>query len=100
MTKRLKPRLAVLAALAAAGALMATSGVAGASSAANPYDLVHPGEITVGIYAGGLPYVDDSNGKCVGIDCTDLNTIAAKLGLKVNVQVMSFPAMLAGVEDH
>ena len=85
------------------------SGVASATTAgrarahaksSNPYNLVHPGEITVGIYAGGLPYVDDVNGKCVGIDCTDLNTIAAALHLKVNVQVMSFPAMLAGVQSH
>jgi polar amino acid transport system substrate-binding protein len=113
MTKRFPTRLRAMAALTAGIAVLATccaagaasaSGTtgphAGAASASNPYDLVHPGEITVGIYAGGLPYVDDVNGKCVGIDCTDLNEIAAALHLKVNVQVMSFPAMLAGVESH
>jgi ABC-type amino acid transport substrate-binding protein len=99
-------RLRAVTAAVIGSAILAIAGVASASgktahaAAANPYDLVHPGEITVGIYAGGLPYVDDVNGKCVGIDCTDLNEIAAVLHLKVNVQVMAFPAMLAGIASH
>jgi ABC-type amino acid transport substrate-binding protein len=81
----------------AASAAKATST---ASASATNYDTVASGAITVGIYAGGLPYVEDVNGKCVGIDCSILNAVAAKLGLKVVVDVMSFPAMLAGVESH
>lgn len=97
-----------LTAMLAAGAVAAlglaacssSSTASVASSNSNKYDTVTSGAITVGIYAGGLPYVDDENGKCVGIDCSILNTIAQKLGLKVDVKVMSFPAMLAGVESH
>jgi ABC-type amino acid transport substrate-binding protein len=87
----------------ATGSGTATAGsaaTASAGTAASSYDTVTKGAITVGIYAGGLPYVEDVNGKCVGIDCSILNAIAQKLGLKVDVDVMSFPAMLAGVEAH
>jgi polar amino acid transport system substrate-binding protein len=106
--RRTRTRAALAAALLAATALgLAACSSGGTSTASanaaastNKYDTVTPGAITVGIYAGGLPYVEDVNGKCVGIDCSILNSIAAKLGLKVDVQVMSFPAMLAGVESH
>src|ERR1700689_5165066 len=87
----------------ATGSGTATAGsaaTASAGTAASSYDTVTKGAITVGIYAGGLPYVEDVNGKCVGIDCSILNSIAQKLGLKVDVEVLSFPAMLAGVESH
>lgn len=106
--RRTRPRAALSAALLAATALglaACSSGgsaptSANAAASTNKYDTVTPGAITVGIYAGGLPYVEDVNGKCVGIDCSILNSIAQKLGLKVDVQVLSFPAMLAGVESH
>jgi polar amino acid transport system substrate-binding protein len=106
--RRTRPRAALAAALLAATALGlaacssggSTSTPANAAASTNKYDTVTPGAITVGIYAGGLPYVEDVNGKCVGIDCSILNSIAQKLGLKVDVQVLSFPAMLAGVESH
>jgi ABC-type amino acid transport substrate-binding protein len=106
--RRTRPRAALAAALLAATALglaACSSGgsaatTANAAASTNKYDTVTSGAITVGIYAGGLPYVEDVNGKCVGIDCSILNSIAQKLGLKVDVEVLSFPAMLAGVEAH
>jgi polar amino acid transport system substrate-binding protein len=105
--RRTRPRsgtAAVLLAVAALGlAACSSSGTATTASntsSGNKYDTVTKGAITVGIYAGGLPYVEDVNGTCVGIDCSILNSIAQKLGLKVDVEVMSFPAMLAGVESH
>jgi polar amino acid transport system substrate-binding protein len=114
--RRIRQRAGTAAVLLAIGALGLTacssSGAATANSTATAgsaatanagtsnYDTVTKGAITVGIYAGGLPYVEDVNGTCVGIDCSILNAIAQKLGLKVDVEVMSFPAMLAGVESH
>ncbi len=93
--------LGCITALAACGSSSARSSPSSSQSRGNnPYGTVEKGVITVGIYAGGLPYVSDDNGKCEGIDCTDLNAIAAKLGLKVKVEVMSFTAMLAGIQSH
>jgi ABC-type amino acid transport substrate-binding protein len=51
------------------------------------------------LFTGYLPYVNDSNGKCVGIDCDIILKIANALGLKVKLEVMSFAAELQAVQQ-
>ena len=62
-------------------------------------DTITPGVLKVSVepYA---PYTTVVNGKIVGLDGDIINSVAAKLGLKVVPEVTDFAGMLAGVQSR
>lgn len=77
-------------AFAAVNARAATSGL----------DTLLPGVIKVATRTGSLPYINVEGDSCTGIDCQELEAIARQLGLKVELQPMSFQAALAAVQSR
>jgi ABC-type amino acid transport substrate-binding protein len=79
--------LAVLAGLLCASLLVGCgssgSGASTATSAANTYNTLAAGVLTVGVYQDGMPYIGISNGKLTGLDGDLVNDAAAELHLTV-----------------
>jgi polar amino acid transport system substrate-binding protein len=97
-TKKFRVIAAVLAVALASSACGSASGSSGATTAADPYDLVQPGTITAAITSDGAPFASvDKDGKPIGL-LIDLNDhIAQQLGLKIVYKSTSQDAAFAGL---
>ncbi|WP_433472368.1 substrate-binding periplasmic protein [Spirillospora sp. CA-142024] len=92
---------------AAAGAALAVlasaacgAGDDGASAdAANAYNTLKPGELTVAVQPY-MPYTATRGDKLVGIDSEILQHVAAKLKLKLKPRVTDFTGMLGSVQSR
>lgn len=82
----------------AAGALAALplTGLRALAKAAPTIKTVEPGTILLGT-SGDMPLVAERDGKLVGIDAELISLIADRIGLKPKIDLMDFPAILAGV---
>jgi ABC-type amino acid transport substrate-binding protein len=79
------------------GASACGGGSGASTSAANTYNTIKSGVITVAIESY-MPYTASNNGKLVGLDSDILGAVAKKLGLKIEAQVTDFNGMLGGVQ--
>lgn len=100
----------LVAAVSAALALALLSGCGGSSSAtgaqtsgsagtANTLGTLQPGVLSVAIESY-MPYTGLQGGKIIGLDGDIINTIAAKLHLKVQPVLTDFTGMLGDVQSH
>jgi polar amino acid transport system substrate-binding protein len=70
-----------------------------AASGAN-YDLITPGQVTVAISTGNMPYNGLKDGKLTGLDGEIFARAAADLGLTVHPVEIDFTGLLAGVQSR
>ncbi|MCT9932243.1 transporter substrate-binding domain-containing protein [Planotetraspora sp. A-T 1434] len=100
-SRALRPRLAGLAA-GLAVALMATacssSSTSDAAGGGDGLGTIEPGVLTVAIQPAA-PYTEKKGDGMTGLDADIVNEIAARLKLKVKVEVTDFAGMLAGVQS-
>src|SRR5579859_454644 len=91
-----------LAAVCAGGLLLAACG--GSSSAstsgAQDYGLIKPGQVTVAMSTGNMPYNGLKDGKLTGLDGELFDKAAADLGLTVDPVEVDFSGLLAGVQSR
>jgi len=85
----------------AAVALALAAVVAGASAAttagSNPYNLITPGTLTVGMTLQFKPEMYLANGKPAGYDVELLNALAKKMGVKLKIDNLAFTGLIAGL---
>jgi ABC-type amino acid transport substrate-binding protein len=94
-------RGAAVLALLAGGLLLAACGGATSSSTTGPeYGLIKPGEVTVAISTGNMPYNGLKDGRLTGLDGELFDRAAQDLGLKVVPVEVDFPGLLAGVQSR
>lgn len=90
--------VAVLATLAACGS---SSGNSGGGSAANPYHLIHPGTLTVGMDLQFKPEMYlTSAGKPAGYDVVLLDKLASAMHVKLSIQNLDFNGLIPGLQAH
>ncbi len=70
-----------------------------AAAGAN-YGLITPGQVTVAISTGNMPYNGLKDGKLTGLDGELFNRAAADLGLTVHPVEIDFTGLLAGVQSR
>jgi ABC-type amino acid transport substrate-binding protein len=97
-------RVTCLGALAVAAVLAAGCGSGGSdggasSASAKRYDTVEPGVLKVAVESY-MPYTALRGGKLIGLDSDIINSVAKKLGLKVQPQLTDFNGMLGGVQSR
>jgi ABC-type amino acid transport substrate-binding protein len=85
--------------------LAVTVGVSGASkpdrSSTNlPFHLVHPGDLTIGVYGVYPPAVSYAGNHLGGIEGVWLNAFAKQYGLKVKLYETTFSSVVLAVEEH
>jgi len=85
----------------AAGALAVAVLVGGAAAsttaASNPYNLITPGTLTVGMTLQFKPEMYLANGKPAGYDVELLNALAKKMGVKLKIDNLAFTGLIAGL---
>lgn len=64
------------------------------------YGLITPGQVTVAISTGNMPYNGLKDGKLTGLDGELFNRAAADLGLTVRPVEIDFTGLLAGVQSR
>ena len=95
------PTASTLAALVcAATALVACGGSTSTPAASQDYGLITPGQVTVAISTGNMPYNGLKDGKLTGLDGELFNKAAADLGLTVHPVEIDFTGLLAGVQSR
>lgn len=82
--------------LVACGASSSTPAAAGVTD----YGLITPGQVTVAISTGNMPYNGLKDGKLTGLDGELFNKAAADLGLTVHPVEIDFTGLLAGVQSR
>jgi ABC-type amino acid transport substrate-binding protein len=86
--------------LAAAAVAVAAAG-AGASAkpqmSANPYNLMSPGTLTVGMTLQFKPEMYLQNGQPAGYDVQLLDALAKKMGVKLKIDNLAFTGLIAGL---
>jgi ABC-type amino acid transport substrate-binding protein len=75
------------------------NGAAVSSASAKKLDTLEPGVIKVAVESY-MPYTALRGGKLIGLDSDILDTVAKRLGLKVEPQLTDFNGMLGGVQSH
>jgi ABC-type amino acid transport substrate-binding protein len=89
----------VLAACSSSGASSSSSAPAagGSASSAAAAGLMHPGVLTVGMNLQFKPEMYLNNGKPAGYDVDLLNALAAKLGVKLQIENLDFNGLIPGL---
>jgi ABC-type amino acid transport substrate-binding protein len=102
----MRTRLSKLAAAACAAAFVVAlaacgSNSSGGSSAANPYHLINPGTLTVGMDLQFKPemYLTPA-GKPAGYDVVLLDKLANAMHLKLSIQNLDFNGLIPGLQAH
>ena len=91
--------VALLASLAACGG--SSSPNSGGTSAANPYHLIHPGTLTVGMDLQFKPEMYlNSAGKPAGYDVVLLDKLASAMHVKLSIQNLDFNGLIPGLQAH
>lgn len=80
--------------------LVACGGTSSPAATAQDYGLIKPGEVTVAISTGNMPYNGLNNGQLTGLDGELFGKATADLGLKVNPVEIDFTGLLAGVQSR
>lgn len=93
-------RVGVLAISALALVACGGTSTAPSSSGGQDYGLITPGEVTVAISTGNMPYNGLKDGKLTGLDGELFSKAAANLGLKVHPVEVDFTGLLAGVQSR
>lgn len=96
-TRRGRGRVAAAAALAAAIAAFAAAGATAKPHAANPYNLITPGTLTVGMDLEFKPEMYLQNGKPAGYDVELLNVLAKQMNVKLKIQNLAFTGLIPGL---
>ena len=96
-SRRLPKAAAMCAAVVAIAACGASTPVPAAGA---DYSLITPGEVTVAISTGNMPYNGLKDGKLTGLDGELFSKAAADLGLKVHPVEIDFTGLLAGVQSR
>jgi len=90
-----------LAAACVGGLVLATCGGGSTPSTTGPdYGLIKPGQVTVAISTGNMPYNGLKDGKLTGLDGELFDRAATDLGLKVVPVEIDFTGLLAGVQSR
>jgi ABC-type amino acid transport substrate-binding protein len=93
--------LVAAAALAACSSSGTSSGspaaAAGSSSSSSSAGLMHPGVLTVGMNLQFKPEMYLDNGKPAGYDVDLLDKLAAKLGVKLQIENLDFNGLIPGL---
>lgn len=101
MTRTGELRSTLVGAGCAAVVLLGACGGSGAPTASGQdYGLITPGQVTVAISTGNMPYNGLKNGQLTGLDGEIFAKAAADLGLKVNPVEIDFTGLLAGVQSR
>jgi ABC-type amino acid transport substrate-binding protein len=87
-----------LAAAALVAAVVAVSGSA-KPEAANPYGLMTPGTLVVGMDLQFKPQMYLQNGKPAGYDVVLLNALAKQLGVKLKIENLDFNGLIPGLQS-
>lgn len=92
--------LMIAAALTATAACGSSSGNDSSSSgsSSNPYHLIKPGTLTVGINLVDKPERYIENGKPAGYDVTLLNDLAQQMGVKLELKNLDFNGLIPGLQ--
>jgi len=90
-------RIAAAVALAAAVAAIAAVGATATPRAANPYNLISPGTLVVGMDLEFKPEMYLQNGKPAGYDVQLLNVLAKQMGVKLQIKNLSFNGLIPGL---
>jgi ABC-type amino acid transport substrate-binding protein len=103
--KRLRFPAAALCAVAATVGLVACgssgSPSSGSTSGSNPYNLIHPGTLTVGMTLQFKPEMYlDSAGKPAGYDVVLLDKLASSMHVKLSIQNLDFTGLIPGLQAH
>jgi ABC-type amino acid transport substrate-binding protein len=86
-----------LAACSSSGASSGSSAPAAAGSSSSSAGLMHPGVLTVGMNLQFKPEMYLDNGKPAGYDVDLLNKLAAKLGVKLQIENLDFNGLIPGL---
>jgi ABC-type amino acid transport substrate-binding protein len=89
----------VLAACSSSGSSSSAPAAAGSSSGSSSAaaGLMHPGVLTVGMNLQFKPEMYLNNGKPAGYDVDLLNQLAAKLGVKLQIENLDFNGLIPGL---
>lgn len=90
--------LAAVSALAACSSSGSSSTPTGGGSSTAAAGLMTPGVLTVGMNLQFKPEMYLSNGKPAGYDVDLLNKLAAKLGVKLQIQNLDFNGLIPGLQ--
>jgi polar amino acid transport system substrate-binding protein len=90
----------VLVAVSGLLLLAACGGASSPSTTGSDYGLIKPGQVTVAISTGNMPYNGIKDGKLTGLDGELFDRAAADLGLTVVPVEIDFTGLLAGVQSR
>lgn len=92
--------MASVAAITSLVGLSAQTGLSSAATTPNPYHLLHPGTLTVGMNLADKPemYLTPS-GKPAGYDVVLIHALAKALGLKLDIENLAWSGLIPGLES-
>jgi ABC-type amino acid transport substrate-binding protein len=96
-TRRWLTWSALLGAVVAVAVAIAASASAKPAASGNPYGLMNPGTLTVGMDLEFKPQMYLANGKPAGYDVELLNALAKQWGVKLNIQNLAFNGLIPGL---
>lgn len=88
---------AVVLAAAVVGAAVGAGASARTQATSNPYNLITPGTLTVGMTLQFKPEMYLQNGKPAGYDVELLDALAKKMGVKLKIDNLAFTGLIAGL---
>ena len=91
----------VVSSLALVGVLAAVAAGSGSArpAAANPYGLMDPTTLVVGMDLQFKPQMYLQNGKPAGYDVVLLNALAKQLGVKLKIENLDFNGLIPGLQS-
>jgi ABC-type amino acid transport substrate-binding protein len=88
---------AVVLAAAVVGAAVGAGASARTQATSNPYNLITPGTLTVGMTLQFKPEMYLQNGKPAGYDVELLDALAKKMGVQLKIDNLAFTGLIAGL---
>ncbi len=96
-SRRFKRTVLVTVAAALILAVVVSGASARTTATSNPYNLITPGTLTVGMTLQFKPEMYLQNGKPAGYDVELLNALAKKMGVKLKIDNLAFNGLIAGL---